>query len=197
MVAVLVACALLGAVALLLYAPARVAVSIDSVAATAKADVRTFFGLGPLFTVQRIAKARQQFIIQAFHDGPRIAHALMTPQIADVGINAMREVFLLRPRVCQIALGLNLVSAAHDLVVQTATQAALAIAPPALRERVIVSRCVNPGAEIIVRLEFDASPMRLRSIFAPFKKSRQAKEFRRRLNQKPKARRPDRRVVRA
>lgn len=106
--------------------------------------------------------------------------------IADAAYSAVKRIYDLKPRAVQVRLGVNLGENAQNVVVQTAAQAALAAAPAALRERVMISKRETPGAELSAQFELEASPARLSAIYARFRGSRAVQEFRRRLNRKQK-----------
>jgi hypothetical protein len=181
----------------LLYAPARATILVDTTASTARADLRPLWGLWPSFSVRALPKGGAGERLRQFNDPSHVGHALMTPGLADVAYEALRRLYLLKPRVAKLALAVNLADSAQNLVVETAAQAALAAAPAALREAVSISRCEAPGAEIAARFELTASPMQLRAIWGRLKGSRPAREFLRRLRSKPKPVKKPVREVRA
>lgn len=195
---VLIAAAAVLVVAMLvLAAPARAAILVDTTASTARADLWPLWGLLPRYSTRVLPKRGAGSPLEVFNDPTRISHALMTPGIADVTYEAVRRLFALKPRVARVALAMNLGDQAQTLVVQTAAQAALAVAPAAIREKVFISKCDAPGAEITARFELTASPLALSSIWKDLKRSRAAKEFRRRLRKKPKPAKKPVREVRA
>ena len=177
--------ALLVALALL-AAPARCKILVDTPTSTARAELRLLWGLGPLVLARALPQAAAGAPLAAFNDTLRIAHALMTPALADAACEAVRCLYRLKPAVTRLELGLNLGDSAKNLVVQTAAQAALATAPTALRDRVRLYKCETPGAELMVEVKLIASPLELASIYSDFKSSRPAREFRRRLRKKPR-----------
>lgn len=189
------AVAVIGMAVLVLVAPARVTLLVDTSASTARADVRPLWGLLPRHSSRILPKSGAGSPLAVFNDSARIGYALMTPGIADVAYEALRRLFVLKPRAARLALALNLGDAAQNLVVQTAAHAPLAAAPASIRESVTISKCEAPGAELTARFELTASPLRLWSIWNDLKGSRAAKEFRKRLRRKPKpAKRPVREV---
>ena len=188
--------ALLVAVALL-AAPARCKILVDTPTSTARAELRLLWGLGPLVFARALPQAAAGAPLAAFNDTLRIAHALMTPALADAACEAVRRLYRLKPAVTRLELGLNLGDSAKNLVVQTAAQAALTAAPAGLRDRVRLYKCEAPGAELIVEVKLIASPLELASIYGDFKSSRPAREFRRRLKRAPKPNRKAARQLRA
>lgn len=174
------------AVLALLFAPARTKILIDTPTSTARAEMHLLWGLGPLVFARALPAAAAGNPLAAFNDAARIAHALMTPSLADAAYVALSQIFALKPRVAKLELGLNLSDSAQNLVVQTAAQAALAAAPAALRESLAIYKCEAPGAELKGDFRLYASPMQLAPIYSDFRKSKPAREFRRRLRQKPK-----------
>ncbi len=168
------------------FLPARSKIVIDTPTSTARAEMRLLWGLGPSVISRALPKHGNGNPLAMFNDPVRIGHALMTPGIADAAYAAVRSLYDLKPRVAQLTLGVNLGDPAKNLVVQTGVQAALAAAPAALRERVIVQKCEAAGAEFAAQFDLDVSPARLNGIYSRFKASRAAREFRRRLKRKPK-----------
>jgi hypothetical protein len=75
------------------------------------------------------------------------------------------------------------------MVVQTAAQGMLAVAPEIMRRIVSVSRRETPGVELVARFDVMASPLALNGIYARFRNSRPVSEFRRRLKRQEKAKR--------
>jgi hypothetical protein len=172
--------------AIVLIAPARAAILVDTTASTARADVWPLWGLLPHWSARVLPRGDAGSPLAVFSDATRIGHALMTPGLADASHEAVKRLFALKPRVARVALAINLADPAQNLVVQTAAQAALAVAPAAIREKVFISKCQTPGAELTARFELMASPLTLWSIWNGLKQSRAAREFRRRLKRKPK-----------
>lgn len=180
-----------GAAAILLpfacyFAPARTKLIVDTPTSTARAEMRLLWGLGPVSIARALPKQAHGSPLAVFNDAARIGHALMTPGIADAAYAAVRSLYELKPRVVRVALGVNLGDNAQNLVVQTAVQAALAAAPAALRERVVITRSEATGAEFSGDIEVDASPAQLAGIWSRFRHTRAAQEFRRRLTKKLK-----------
>jgi hypothetical protein len=181
----------------LLFAPARAKILIDTPTSTARAEIALLWGLGPLMLVRALPQAAAGAPLAVFSDAARIAHALMTPGLADAAYEAVRRLFHLNPAVARLELGLNLGDSAQNLVVQTAAQAALAAASAALRDTVRLYKCEARGAELICEFKLIASPLELASIYGEFKNSKPAREFRRRLKAKPKPNKKTPREVRA
>ncbi|MBS0385390.1 MAG: hypothetical protein JSS00_08570, partial [Proteobacteria bacterium] len=111
------------------FAPARTTITIDTGASAAQAEMRLLWGLGPTVFSHALPKSGHGNPLEVFHDPLRIANALMTPGIADVSYGALRRLYQCKPRVARLELGLNLADSAHNRVVETAAQAALAAAP--------------------------------------------------------------------
>lgn len=172
--------------ALIYFAPAKTTVLIDSATATARAEMRVLWGMGPTIHARALPKSSVGSPLKIFSDVVRIGNALMTPGLADAVYDAVRKLFAFNPRVARIHLGVNLGDPTRNLVVQTAAQAAFAAAPAGMRDLVVVSKCEAPGAELLGRFELDASPAQLSSIWAGFRDSRAAREFRKRLKRAPK-----------
>lgn len=192
---IIAAAAVIAVAAFVLMAPARAAILIDTTASTARADIWPVWGIFPRHSVRVLPRHGAGSPLAVFNDPERISQALMTPGIADAAYEAVRRLFALHPRVARLALLTNFADPAQTRVVQTAAQAALAAAPAQIREAVQLSHCETPGAELTAKFELMASPMALWSIWSDLKKSRAAKEFRRRLRKKPKpAKRPVREV---
>lgn len=190
------AIALAGAVAVH-FAPAKISILVDTAGSTARAEMGLLWGLGPKFTARALPRAANGARLAVFNDPARIGHALMTPGLADAAYEAVRRLYQLKPNVTRVSLGVNLAEPAQNLVVQTAVQAALAAAPAALRERVNVSKCDHPGAELAAAFELYAAPAELSSIWRDFKNARSVREFRRRLKRAPKPSKKAPREVRA
>ena len=181
----------------LLYAPAKTSILIDTAGSTARAEMRTLWGLGPKLTGRALPREAGGNPLALFNDPVRIGYALMTPGIAEATFEAVRRVYELKPSVTRIAVGVNLADTAQNTVVQTAVQAAIASAQAALRERVQVHKCEAPGAEVSAGFELYASPMQINSIWTDLKNSRSAREFRKRLRRKPKPQKKAPKEVRA
>jgi hypothetical protein len=177
---------LLLGVGLVYLAPARTTIVVDTVAATARADMRVLWGAGPILSARALPREGNGEPLPHFNDIARIGYALMTPGIADVAYSALRELLNRPTRVAHAELGLNLGDASRNLVVQTAVQAAFAAAPARIRDIIAVTKCEAPGAELRGSFEIDASPAELSGIWSRFRSSRAAREFRRRLKRKPK-----------
>ena len=167
--------------------PARTKIVVDTPTSTARAEMRLLWGLGPPIIARALPKQGNGSPLAFFNDAVRIAHALMTPRIADEAVAVVRELYEHEPRVAQVRFGLNLGDPSKNLVVQTGTQAALALLPAALRQRVEIYKCDAPGAELHGQFELDASPAKLNSIYGRFRSSRAVREFRRRLTKKAKS----------
>lgn len=170
----------------LMWAPAKTSILIDTAGSTARAEMRTLWGLGPKFTGRALPRTAGGTPLALFNDPVRIGHALMTPGLADTAFEAVRRIYELKPTVTRIDVGVNLADTAQNTVVQTAAQAAFASAPAALRERMRVTKCEAPGAEISAAFELYVSPIQLKSIWSDFKSSRSVREFRKRLKRAPK-----------
>lgn len=168
------------------FAPARTKIVIDTPTSTARAEMRLLWGIGPMFVARALPKNTTGTPLKFFNDTVRIGHALMTPGLADTAYTAISALFRLKPKVARLQLSVNLGDNAQNLVVQTAAEAALAVASSSVREKVIIGRSEAPGAELNAMFELDASPAHLASIYSRFKSSRAAKEFQRRLTRKIK-----------
>jgi hypothetical protein len=170
----------------LYFLPANTKIVIDTPTSTARAEMRLLWGLGPAVIKRALPKKANGSPFAPFNDAVRIGHAMMTPGIADAAYTAIKGLYDLKPRVAQLTLGVNLGDNAQNLVVQTAAQAAMAAAPAALRGRVAIAKSEAPGVELSASFDLDASPAQLSAIYALFRQSRAAQEFRRRLNRKQK-----------
>lgn len=171
---------------LLLFAPARATILVDTPTSTARADLRLLWGIGPSMSMRALPKDAQGNPMAHFNDAPRIGHALMTPGLFDAAYKAIWSLFQLSPRTARIAIGLNIGDSAQTRVIETAIHASLAGAPSALRQSVNLSRSEAPGAEIGAQFELNASLMKLHGIRSQLVHSRAVREFRRRLKRPPK-----------
>lgn len=179
----------------LYFAPARTIILVDTGASTARAEMRLLWGIGPLVSARALPRSEMGNPLKRFNDTLRIGHALMTPGIADAVYDAVRRLFLLSPKVARVEIKLNLGDPARNLVVQTATQAALAAAPVRVRDSVAITKCEAPGAEFAAKFELNAAPAQLASIYGQLRESRAVREFRRRLKKTPKpSKKPPREV---
>jgi hypothetical protein len=178
------------------FLPAQTKIIIDTPTSTARAEMRLLYGLGPVSISRALPKRAHGAPLALFNDAARIGHALMTPGIADAAYAGVRSLYDLKPRVVQLTLGVNLGDTARDRVVQTAVQAALAAAPAALRQHVVITRSEAPGAELSGEIKVNASPAQLSAIWNRFRGSRAAQEFRRRLTKKQKPGKKSAREVR-
>jgi hypothetical protein len=179
------------------YAPARTRIIIDTPTSTARAEMHLLWGIGPTLTGRALPKGAAGEPFSLFNDAARVGHALMTPGLAEVTYNAVRQVYDLKPQMTRLDLGLNLADNSQNVVVHTAAQAALATAPAALRERVSISRREAPGAELSSQVEVYVSPAQLGAIYGALKNSRAVREFRKRLTRKIKPEKRPAREVRA
>lgn len=170
----------------LYFLPAQTKIIIDTPTSTARAEMRLLWGFGPAVIARAIPPKGHGTPLAVFNDAVRIGHALMTPGIADAAGVALRSIYEMSPRKAQLRLAFNIGDNAQNLVVQTGAQAALALAPAALRDRVSIIRIDAPGAELSGDFELVASPAKLSAIYKRFKNTRAAQEFRRRLKKKPK-----------
>jgi hypothetical protein len=183
--------------AAVLYAPAKTSILIDTAGSTARAEMRTLWGLGPKLTGRALPREAGGNPLALFNDPVRIGYALMTPGIAEAAFEAVRRIYELKPNVTRIAVGVNLADTAQNTVVQTAVHAAIASAQAALRERVQVHKCDAPGAEVSAAFELYASPMQINAIWNDLKNSRSVREFRKRLKRKYKPQKKAPKEVRA
>lgn len=179
------------------FAPARTRIVVDTPTSTARAEIHTLWGIGPTLTGRALPKRAAGTPFALFNDGVRVGHALMTPGLADAVYSALRAVYDLKPQMTRLDLGLNLGDNSQNVVVQTAAQAALAVAPAALRERVTITRREAPGAELISHVEVYVSPAQLNGIYGQLKNSRAVREFRKRLTRKIKPEKRPAKEVRA
>lgn len=168
------------------FLPAKTRIVIDTPTSTARAEMRPIWGLGAAMITRVLPKSAHGNPLAAFNDVTRIGHALMTPGIAEAAYAAIKSIYDLKPKVAKLDLRLNLGDGAQTRVVQTAAQAALAIAPAALRQNITVSQSEAPGAEISAEFEVNASPAQLSAIYNRLRSARAVQEFRRRLNKKTK-----------
>jgi hypothetical protein len=183
--------------AALLYAPAKTSILVDTAGSTARAEMRTLWGLGPKLTGRALPREAGGNPLALFNDPVRIGYALMTPGIAEAAFDAVRRIYELKPSVTRISVGVNLADTAQNTVVQTAVHAAIASAQAALRERVQVHKCEAPGAEVAAGFELYASPMQINAIWNDLKNSRSVREFRKRLKRKYKPQKKAPKEVRA
>ena len=182
-------------VALMLFAPARAIILIDTATSTARIEQKLLWGFGPL-TYKRILPADVQGIaMPVFHDPERIGLALMTPGLADATFRSIRDLFALKPTVARFELLLNLPDPSQTRVIETGAHAAMAVAPVAIRDAIVIGKCETPGAEVHAKFELTATPGQINAIYNALKESRPGHEFRKRLKRKPKpVRRPVREV---
>jgi hypothetical protein len=178
------------------FLPARTTIVVDTPTSTARAEMRLLWGLGPQVISRALPKQEHAAPLGVFNDAVRISYALMTPGIIDAAGLAVRSLNELNPRTVRVAFSINLGDPAQNLVVQTGAQAALALAPASLRERVAILKHPTPGAALSADFELDASPAQLAAIYGRFKNARAAQEFRRRLKRKIKPSKKGAREVR-
>lgn len=176
---------LLGVIAFF-FAPAHTNIIVDTSGSTARADLKTMWGMGPNISVRALPRSGAGSPLATFNDPVRIGHALMTPGLADAMYEAIRRLFQFKPKVAQVELRMNLADPAQTRVVETGVHAPLAAAPAAIRQAVAISKCEAPGAEFAARFELYASPMQLNGIYSDLKRSRAVREFQRRLKRKIK-----------
>lgn len=177
------------------YLPARTRVVIDTPTSTARIEMRPLWGLLPTMFARSLPQTGVSQPLAVFNDVDRIGPALMTPGLSDAAYEAVSSLYALGMREGRLHLGLNLADAAQNRVVQTAAEAAMAMAPPQLRERIEIGACATPGAEVSMQFAVTASPSRILAIRDRFSSSRAGREFQKRLKQKPKSvKRPVREV---
>jgi len=182
------ALALIAAIfAALNFAPARTTILVDTQGSTARADMKTLWGVGPAWALRALPKEIAGNPMPAFSDPARIGYALMTPGIAEITYATLQRLLALKPATAQFKLAFNLPDAAQTRVVQTAVQAVLAAAPAPMRQAVSVSTSESLGAEVSVRFELNVAPATLKSIYARFNTTKAVREFKKRLKRKPKA----------
>lgn len=181
--------------ALLLFAPARATILIDTATSTARVEQKLLWGFGPM-TYKRILPSDVQGIpMPVFHDPERIGPALMTPGLADATFKAVRDLFALKPSLARFELLLNLPDPSQARVIETGAHAAMAVAPAAIRDAIVIGKCEAPGAEVHAKFELTATSGQINAIYNALRESRPGHEFRKRLKRKPKpVRRPVREV---
>jgi hypothetical protein len=179
----------------LLLAPARSTILIDTATSTARVEQKLLWGFGPL-TYKRILPQSEQGVPMAvFYEPSHIGAALMTPGLADATYRAVQGLFALKPSLARFELLMNLPDPAQTRVIDTAAHAAMAVAPVAVRDSVVIGKCETPGAELHAKFELMATPGQINAIYNNLKESRSGREFRKRLKRKPKpVRRPVREV---
>jgi hypothetical protein len=168
------------------FLPAKTRIVIDTPTSTARAEMRPLWGLGAALITRILPKSAHGSPLASFNDVKRIGHALMTPGIAEAAYAAVKSIYDLKPKVVKLDLRLNLGDGAQTRVVQTAAQAALAVAPVALRQSITVTQAESPGAEVSGEFDVNASPAQLSAIYNRLRSARAVQEFRRRLNKKSK-----------
>lgn len=173
------------------FLPAKTRILIDTPTSTARAELRPIWGLGAAMITRALPRKLHGAPLASFADAARIGHALITPGLVDVAYAAAKSLFDTKPRVAKVELRLNLADTARTRVVETAVQAVLATASPALREHVVIAQSDTPGAELSAHFELTASPAKLSAIYRRLQRARATQEFRRRLIRKAK---PDKRL---
>lgn len=173
------------------FLPAKARILIDTPTSTARAEVRPLWGMGAALITRALPKKLHGTPLPSFGDVSRVGHALITPGIVDVVYAAAKSLLDMKPKVAKLELRLNLADTARTRVVQTAVQAALAAAPAAFRQNVLITQLDQPGAELSAQFELMASPAKLNGIYQRLKGARATQEFRRRLTKKSK---PDKRL---
>lgn len=181
----------------LYWAPARVTILVDTPTSTARTDLKLLWGLGPKYTARALPRTQSGSPLAVFNDALRIGHALMTPGLADVAVVAISQLFENKLRSANFSLAVNTGDNAKDLVIQTAAQAAITMAPAKIGQSFTFAKAAVPGAELSAKFELMASPSRLQSIWSRLKSSKPAREFSRRLRRKPKPEKKPVREVRA
>jgi hypothetical protein len=192
------ACAvlLLGGLAFV-FAPARTTILVDTATSTARVEQKLLWGAGPL-TYKRILPQSEQGVPMAvFYDPSHIGAALMTPGLADATYRAVQGLFAFKPGLARFELLMNLPDPAQTRVIDTAAHAAMAVAPVALRDSVVIGKCETPGAELHAKFELMATPGQINTIYNTLKESRSGREFAKRLKRKPKPQKRPVREVRA
>lgn len=188
---------ILGIVAALQFAPARTTIVVDTLGSTARADMKTLWGIGPTWALRALPKEIAGNPMPAFADPARVGYALMTPGIADVTYATLQRLLALKPVTAQFKLAFLLPDASQNRVVQTAVQGVLAAAPTPMRQAVTITQSETLGAEVTARFELNVAPAKLKGIFSGFTNSKAAREFKKRLKRKPKMSRKAPREVQA
>src|SRR5690606_18032665 len=97
-----------------LWAPARATILVDTPTSTARADIKLLWGLGPRLIARALPRESAGAPLAVFNDAARIGHALMTPGLADVSLDAIVRLFALKPRVAKVELAVNTGDYAKD-----------------------------------------------------------------------------------
>lgn len=181
----------------LLLAPARTTILIDTATSTARVEQKLLWGAGPLTYKRILPQADQGVPMAVFYEPSHIGAALMTPGLADATYRAVQGLFALKPSLARFELLTNLPDPAQTRVIDTAAHAAIAVAPAAVREAVVIGKCDTPGAEVHAKFELMATPGQINAIYNNLKESRSGREFRKRLKKKPKPQKRPVREVRA
>ena len=176
----------LGFVAALHFAPARTTIVVDTLGSTARADMKTLWGVGPAWALRALPKEIAGNPMPAFADPARVGYALMTPGIADITYVTLQRLLALNPASAQFKLAFLLPDASQSRVVQTAVQGVLAAAPAPMRQAVTIVQSDTLGAEVTARFELSVAPAKLKSIYSGFANSKAVREFKKRLKRKPK-----------
>jgi len=173
-------------IAALHFAPARTTIVVDTQGSTARADMKTLWGIGPTWALRALPKEIAGNPMPAFTDPARVGYALMTPGIAEITYATLQRVLALKPATAQFKLAFLLPDTGQSRVVQTAVQAVLAAAPAPMRQAVTIANSEALGAEVVARFELSVSPAKLKGIYAGFNNSKAVREFKKRLKRKPK-----------
>lgn len=166
---------------LILLAPARTLLEIDTATGLALLRVRPLWGFAPESAIRRnrgdMKKSRVSKLLARLRDLPRMAHAaLVLPKLVTPAKQLLTDIGAMKPSASRIVLSVN---AAHPLA-NLAVEVVGAL-PESLRRGIEVRSRDTIGLDLVAHIEAGASPLRLYQVYRRFRTEPNVDEFLRRL----------------
>lgn len=166
---------------LILLAPARTVLEVDTSMGLAHLRLRPLWGLGPESAFMRnrgnMKTSRVSKLLSRLRDLPRMAHAaLMLPKLVSPAKRLLTDIGAMKPSASRIVLSVN---AAHPLA-NLAVEVVGAL-PESLRRGVEIRTRDTIGLDLVAHIEADASPLRLYQVYRRFRTEPNVGEFLSRL----------------
>lgn len=169
-------------VLLVLLAPARVVIAVDTKANEAAARLRLLWGLCPQVSFEsakRTKSSRVTRVIKGLRDAPRLVHALLVaPKLLPVLRRLLSRLHRLKPEKERLSISLNLLHPKLNVVIAVAEE--LGGLPG-----VTISKRDQFGVDVDAAFVLRASPLRIWLIWTFFRTAPPTREFFRRLRKNP------------
>lgn len=174
--------------ALILFAPARAVLEIDTARSIARVRVRPLWATAPETTLERRPGASRKSmltrLVQRIGDLPRVAHAaLIAPKLVAPVRQMLTDIAALKPSANRITVSLNAVHPLANALIELA-----AGLPESIRRGVEIRTRDGVGPDFAAHIEASAAPLTLWRIYRRFRTDANVREFLRRLSKETKAR---------